>query len=394
MCYKAPGIRTNETFDHFSSPSAALATVDFLLLSFATISRIVSTPQPFQSFPLLWSMSATRPPYDVPTISYDSLPGLTSMQRFRLVRSTHKVAKLLGETPVPQLNLSPESLPPRNKSRDTIRACPRSPIVSLTKKLARTAFEPIQAALRRDPDTNSGPARADTSPRPSPVLFFDAPNLAPVDSRACHISQVSSNSPRSIGPSSRRRLSSLSSISSSESILSPTEYEEQRAARRSRRKRLSKLTRYLGESIPPDLILPNITYSKFTIPTVVPHSAPPLEQGTTFSSTTLPSPVPKFPDPAVVRTVDYSVGSIGRSRINADVTSPRLLARRLRRSHSASTLSLSHERLTLLRPRHTRSRGYSAGGSSSATGAAPGFPSPAAGHFPSVDVTSHRIDRR
>jgi len=177
-------------------------------------------------------------------------------------------------------------------------------------------------------------------------------------------------------------------------------------AARSRRKRLSKLTRYLGESIPPDLILPKITYSKptnaavFTPTVAVPNPstehdvALPLEQGINFSSTTLPSPIPKSPKPAVVRTEDYFVGPIGRSlphRINANVTSPRLFAQRLRRSHSEPTLSLSHERHALLRPdpyfatgrlsyRATFSRGHSV----SAIGAAPGFlsGSPGAGHFP------------
>ena len=297
-------------------------------------------------------MSTTHPPNDVSTISLDAFPCLTSTQRSRLVRSTNKVAKLLGETPVPQLTRSTGSPPPRNKSRDIIQECPRSPIVSLTKKLARIAFEPIQAALRRDPHTNTGPTGAGTSSRwrdRSPVLFFDAPNLAPVDTRASLISHVSSSGPSPISPSFRRRRSSLTSTCSSESIIYPEweKYEEERTAR-NRRKRLTKLTRYLGESIPSDLILPNIT-TNTPVFTPTDSVAPLLEQGTNLSSTILPSPIPKSPKPAVVRTGDSFVGSIGRSlshRINTDVTSSRLLARKLRRSHSESTLSPSQERLT------------------------------------------------
>ncbi|KAI9465933.1 hypothetical protein BJY52DRAFT_497774 [Lactarius psammicola] len=361
-------------------------------------------------------MSMTRPPYDVPAVSFDAPPRLTSWQRSRLVRSTRKLAKILGETPVPQIALpSPEPLPTRNKSRGIIQECPRSPIVSLTKKLARTAFEPIQVALGRDPDsdgegarsTNSEPACVGKSLRRrdrSPVLFFEAPNPAPVDPRACHISQVSSNGPSSFGPSFRRRRSSLASISSSDLILSHVEWEEcgeEREARR-RRKRLSKLTRYLGESIPPDLILPNVTHLKpkinantsifTTNPPTVHGVVPPMEQGTLLPSTILPSPISKSPKPAVVRTM---VGSIGRSlshRFNAGVTSPRLLARRLRRSRSESTLSLSHEYLTLLCPDtysaaddHPDTPSLEEIGSMvppPRSGAVPWSPPPAAGHFP------------
>ncbi|KAF8271121.1 hypothetical protein EI94DRAFT_636548 [Lactarius quietus] len=214
-------------------------------------------------------MSTTRP-CDVPSIAFDALPRLTSWQRSRLVRSTRKLAKILGETPVHQTTLpSPKSPPPPNQSRDII---PRSPIVSLTKKLARTAFEP----LRREPDgqsegrrsTDSGPACAGTPTRSRdqsrPVSFFGPPSHAPVNSRACYISQVSSNKPSPIEPSIRRRRSSLTSISSSHLIRSPTELEECEEEReaRSRRRRLSKLTRHLGEGVPPELIRSNITYSK------------------------------------------------------------------------------------------------------------------------------------
>ncbi|KAH8996759.1 hypothetical protein EDB92DRAFT_1942375 [Lactarius akahatsu] len=299
-------------------------------------------------------------------MSFDSTPRLAGWQRSRLVRSTRKLAKLLGETPVsvPQITLPP----PGPLSPRTISECPRSPIASL-KKLARTAFEPIQVALRRDPDSDGEGARSTNSELAcvgtsslrghdqSPVLFFGAPNLAPVDSHARRIPQVPSNSPSPCGPSFRRRRSSLGSIASSELVLSATEWEECEAGReaRRRRKRLSKLTRHLGESIPPYLISPNMTYSKpksninTPIVTTNMHSTPPLEQRTPFFSTTLPSPISKSPKPAVARTVDSFVGSIGRSlshRSNADATSSRLLAWRHRRSRSESTPSLSHEHLT------------------------------------------------
>ncbi|KAH9177544.1 hypothetical protein EDB89DRAFT_2064520 [Lactarius sanguifluus] len=352
-------------------------------------------------------------------MSFDSPPRLTGWQRSQLVKSTRKLAKLLGETPVsvPQITLPPPGpLSPRTNSRGIIQECPRSPIATL-KKLARTAFEPIQVALRRDPDSDGEGARSTNSERAcvgtsslrghdqSPVLFVGAPNLAPVDSRARHIPQVPPNSPSPFGPSSRRRRSSLTSVASSELILSATEWEECEAGReaRRRRKRLSKLTRHLGESIPSYLISPNMTYSKpksninTPILTTNMHSAPPLEQGTPFSSTTLPSPISKSPKPAVARTVDSVVGSIGRSqshRCNADATSPRLLAWGLRRSRSASTPSLSHKHLTLPPPDTyfapddhpdtpvLETLGYRVNGSPFAVVTTPGFPPPAAGNSP------------
>jgi hypothetical protein len=328
-------------------------------------------------------MSTTHPPSDVPTSSFDSRPRLTSWQRSRLVRSTRKLAKILGETPVPQITLpSSMSLPPRNKSQETIQECPRRPIVGQTKKIVRSAFEPIQAVLRREADgdslgarsTNSEHACAGTPPRwrdQSPVLFFEVPTHAPVNSRACYSSQILSNnpSPVELGPSFRRRRSSLASLPSSYLKLSPTELEECEEVReaRSRRRRLSKLTRHLGESIPPELISSDMAPSKpksninaTALPPVVPYPstvhtvAPPLEQGTPFSCTTISSPISfSIPKAAVVKKVDSIVGSIGRSlsqRFNSDVTSSRLLARRLRRSRSETTLSLSHEHITLLRP--------------------------------------------
>jgi hypothetical protein len=310
--------------------------------------------------------------YDVPITP----PRLTSWQRSRLVRSTRKLAKILGETPLHQIT---PSSPTPNKFRDIIQQSSRSPLVSLTKKLARTAFEPIQVALRREPDgdiegarsINPERANAGTPSRRrdrSPVSFFYVPNLAPVNSRARYISQVASG-PSPIESSYRGRQLSVASISSSCLIRSPAEceeFEEEREAR-SRRKRLSKLTRHLGESIPPDLIISNITNSKpksnantrtfippvISNPSAVRSSALPLEQGTPSSSATLSTPISKLPNPAVAGKVDSFVGSVGRSlsqRFNARVTSPRLLAQKLRRSRSESTLSLSHEQLTLLRP--------------------------------------------
>ncbi|KAH9072842.1 hypothetical protein EDB83DRAFT_2516605 [Lactarius deliciosus] len=371
-------------------------------------------------------MSTTRTPYDVPTMSFDSPPHLTGWQRSRLVRSTRKLAKLLGETPVsvPQITLPPPGpLSPRTNSRGIIQECPRSPIASL-KKFARTAFEPIQVALRRDPDSDGEGARSTNSELAcvgtsslrghdqSPVLFFEAPNLAPVDSRARHIPQVPSNNPSPFGPSFRRRRSSLASIASSELILSATEWEECEVGReaRRRRKRLSKLTRHLGESIPPYLISPNMTHSEpksnvnAPIFTTNVHTAPPFEQGTSFS-TTLPSPIPKSPKPAVARTVDSFVGSIGRSlshRSNTDATSPRLLAWRHQRSRSDSTPSLSHEHLTLPPPDTylapddhpdtpvLETLGYPVNASPSALGATPGFPPLAAG-IPEYDVAASSV---
>ena len=318
-------------------------------------------------------MSTSRPTssYDVPITP----PSLTSWQRSRLVKSTRKLAKILGETPLHQITPSP----PPDKSRDITQQSSRRPIISLTKKFARTAFEPIQVALRREPDGDIKGARNINSKRAnastpslrrdqSPVSFFDLPNLTPVNSRACYTSQISSGpSPieSSHESSHRERQLSAASISSSCLIRSPTEcdgFEEEREAR-SRRRRLSKLTRHLGESIPPDLVISNVTNPKpksnsnthtfippvVSNPRAVRRVAPLLEQEKSSSSTT----ISKLPNPAVAGKADSFVGSLGRSlsqRFNASVTSPRLLAQKLRPSHSESTLSVSREHLTLRRP--------------------------------------------
>ncbi len=296
-------------------------------------------------------MPLTRLSCDVPTIPSDDQHRLTSLQRSRLVKSTRKLSKILGETPATRITFASLESPPH--SRDVTQEY--NPIVHLTNKLARTVFESIQVVLRRRQDSDSDGAHSTdsepcSSPSPrghAPVLLFEAPNLALVD---CHHDdpQVSHNeSP--IGPLFRRRRSRLSAISSSES---PTEWEEcedERGAR-NRRQRLSKLTRYLGESIPSELILPNITSkSKTNIPALTPpvvpkpSTVPALEQRTLFSTT---SPLPK---PAVASTVDSLMGSIGRSqshRFHADVNSSRFLVHN-RRPRSESTLSLSNQPLTL-----------------------------------------------
>lgn len=368
--YKAPGIPTSEAFDFLAlQPTGSLTSVGLAVPFFCD--RITNRfyALTFLVYILLIpSMSTTRPTYDVPITP----PRLTSWQRSRLVRSTRKLAKILGETPLHEI--TPPS-PQTNKSRDIVQQSSRSPIVSLTKKFARTAFEPIQVALRREPEgdiegarsINSERANAGTPSRQRDQSPAPVPNLAPVDSRARYISQVSSG-PSPIESSYRGRQLSVASISSSclvRSLAECEEFEEEREAR-SRRRRLSKLTRHLGESIPPDLIISKITSKRksstnthtfippvVSNPSAVRSAALPLEQGTPFSSTTLSNPISKTPNPAVAGKVDSFVGSIGRSlsqRFNAGVTSPRLLAQRLRRSRSEATLSLSHEHLTLIRP--------------------------------------------
>ncbi|KAI0300475.1 hypothetical protein B0F90DRAFT_1668299 [Multifurca ochricompacta] len=225
-------------------------------------------------------MPTTRSSHDLPIVDGIGFHKLTGSQRSRLVKSTRKLTKILGETPKLQVEQSSPktTLPPQNGSwvkSAAIQKHPYSPISSITKKFARAAIEPLQIAhpevnISKVTHSTSGPSSANASlyesswsrvllieakPKPS----FESESEVEVDSRASYISQLS---PRIHSPTTLsfgRRRSSLVSITTSKSALfSPTEWEkwmEEREAH-SRRKRLSKLTRHLGESIPPDLVFP------------------------------------------------------------------------------------------------------------------------------------------
>lgn len=222
---------------------------------------------------------------------------LTRSQRSRLIKSTRKLTKLLGENPMPSVNLplaSPISSP-RKKYREGNAAALYSPILSTTKKLARVALDHLQTGHRRDPDAKSqwedmgsiksGPATLPHGSDWRPVLILQPEsNLeSEIDG---YISYVSSGEPSPSLSSLRKRPSSLVSISTSKSCLHspPPEYEKWNEERevRHRRKRFAKLARFLGERIPPDLLLPK------------PGSAKP-NRGSPRRRRFLPSLVPPVP---------------------------------------------------------------------------------------------------
>ncbi|KAF8504572.1 hypothetical protein F5888DRAFT_1630983 [Russula emetica] len=215
-------------------------------------------------------MSAARPFEDVPTTQIDNLPRLSHTQRSQLIKSTRKLAKILGENPMPQVNRPSVISPFWKKSRESIIVDTRSSILSMAKKLARAALDPLQIVYRRDPDTNnediydikSSPVEMNTlsreNNRPSMLV------LQAVTSRDSEIDghedpYVSSQVPSPAMSSFSKRPPSVISASASKSTLFlPAEWEKSKEEREisHRRKRVSKLARHLGERIPPDLMLP------------------------------------------------------------------------------------------------------------------------------------------
>jgi len=197
---------------------------------------------------------------------------------------------------MPSVNLplaSPISSP-RKSRREGNAAALYSPILSMTKKLARVALDHLQTGHHRDPDTHcqwedmgsikSGPATLPHGSGWTPVLVLQPESNfeAEIDG---YISYVSSGAPSPSLSSLGKRPSSLFSISTSKSCLhSPPECEKwnEEWELRHRRKRFAKLARFLGERIPPDLLLPN------------PGSAKP-NRGSPRRRRFLPSLVPPVP---------------------------------------------------------------------------------------------------
>lgn len=211
-------------------------------------------------------MSAPRPFEDAPTTQIDYPPRLSHTQRSQLVRSTRKLAKILGENPMRPSVMSP----PWKKSRESNMVDSGSPFFSMAKKLARAVLDPLQIGYRRDSDTDnediygvkSSPEEMDTLSRgnnwPSMVV------LQAVTSRDSEIdgpddpyvsSQISSPAMSSF---SKRPPSIISASASKSTLFLPAEWEKSKEEREisHRRKRVSKLARHLGERIPPDLMLP------------------------------------------------------------------------------------------------------------------------------------------
>jgi hypothetical protein len=217
-------------------------------------------------------MSSGHPFEDALTPQIDNLPQLSHTQRSRLIRSTRKLSKILGENPMPQVNRSSMISPPWKKSRESNIVDSGSSILSMAKKLARAALDPLQIVYRRDPDTNS----EDIYGIKSSPEEMDAPSrgnnwpsmlvLQAVTSRDSEIDGDSDDGPYvssqvsspAISSFSKRPPSVISASASKSTLFLPAEWEKSKEEREisHRRKRVSKLARHLGERIPPDLMLP------------------------------------------------------------------------------------------------------------------------------------------
>ncbi len=288
-------------------------------------------------------MSAAHPFEDPLTTPIDSLPRLSHTQRSRLVKSTRKVANILGENPIPQVNRSSVITSPWKKSWESNKPVLGSPILSIAKKLARAALDPLQTVYRRDPDTNNedifvikpGPGEMNTLSRENWSSTLDLQAVTSRDSESDgHGSDDSSQLPSPAECSFSTRPSSVIFTSASTSTLFlPAEWEKSKEEREIShcRKRLSKLARHLGERIPPDLVLPNpgsdkpnrrsqrkrrflLARTPPDLSTVPPLSveSPTSEQETTPSLSS-PSSVLDVSRPAVEKTVEV-FESAGRTQ--------------------------------------------------------------------------------
>ena len=283
-------------------------------------------------------MSMARPSDNVLTAQGNNLPRLTHTQRSRLIKSTRKLVKVLGENPMSQAN-------PPSARRSLWKKYPESniaglhrPIFSKAKKLARAALEPLHNVYRRDSDSDnedmhsiqSGPGEINTHPCGndwSSMLVLQA--VSSLDSETDgHSYYVPSQVPSPAASVFPKRPSSVISTSTSRSTLfPPAEWEKSKEEQEvsHRRRRLSKLARHLGERIPPDLILPKprtakpnrrsppgkgfspgITGTPAAVPVVSPlwTESPRSEQGTTTPFLSPPSSLSDISRPAVEKTVE------------------------------------------------------------------------------------------
>jgi hypothetical protein len=279
-------------------------------------------------------MSAARPVEDAPTTQIGNLPRLSHAQRSQLVKSTRKLAKILGENPMPQVSRASVISPPWRKSRESNMIVDSgNPILSMAKKLARAALDPLQIVCRRDPDTNNEDIYGIKSSLGGMNTLSRGNNwpsmlvLQPVTSRDSetdgHDDYVSSQASSPAMSSFSKRPPSVISASKSTLFL-PAEWEKSNEEREisHRRKRVSKLARHLGERIPPDLMLPKPMSVKPNrgsrrrrrflvarippVPSIVsplPAESPTSEQETTPPSSS-PSSVFDVPRPSVEETVE------------------------------------------------------------------------------------------
>ena len=370
-------------FYYFPATASPFA---FWTTDFPTIHHLTLFSPAFFVFPLKYShdtMSTSRSFGDTPTTRCDDLPRrLTRSQRSRLIKSTRKLTKLLGENPMPSVNSPSPISSPQKKCQEGNAAALYSPILSITKKLARVARDPRKMAYHRESDTNyqwedtgnakSGPA---TLPRGSgsgwpPVLVLHPESNFESEIDGC-ISYVSSRVPSPSLCSLRKRPSSLFSVSTSKSCLhSPLECEKRKEEREAshRRKRFAKLARFLGERIPPDLLLPKPGSTKSNrgsprrrrfLPSLVPPVPP------VIPPIRAESPILRQEMPLSISPPRSLVGGCSRptsvekpvevfetnepTSPSTDAAPSHPLAQEHLRSHSESSISSSHEHST--RPR-------------------------------------------
>jgi hypothetical protein len=231
--------------------------------------------------------------------------GLTTLQRSRLVKSTRKLTKILGETPILQVKISSnQPCSPKEYLDNRVAA----QIVYATKKIAHTI---LQIAHRQEVNNDNDSMRSSPSGliAPdiplnvfeserswSPSLLYEEARWSPyeethsLEADAGHGDTNASSRVSNANLSSKQQSSLISTPS--KSLHSPTEWENWREEfeARSRRKRLSKLSRHLGETIPPDLILATpASLHDYVPPGVLASNA---EPSTSSQETQLPVPLP------------------------------------------------------------------------------------------------------
>jgi len=316
-------------------------------------------------------MSAARPFEDAPTTQIGNLPRLSHTQRSQLVKSTRKLAKILGENPMPQVYRSSVISPPWKKSQESNKVGSGSPFLSMAKKFARAALDPLQIVHRRGPDTKnediydskSSPGEMNALPRgnnwPSMLVLQAVTSRESESASDGHDDPyISSQVPSpAVSSFSKRPPSVISASASKSTLLLPAEWEKSKEEREIsyRRKRVSKLARHLGERIPPDLMLPKpmsvkpsrrsqrrMRFSRARTPPVpsivppLPAESPTSEPESTLSLTSSSSMF-DVSRPAVEETVeDFGSGSVPRPQFS----------RKHQRLHGTFSAPLLRERPT------------------------------------------------
>ena len=186
---------------------------------------------------------------------------LGSNQRHRLMKSTDKLARVLGTTPyLLEVSELPITLLPVGNSKKATKASRRERSIISHSASSSSSSLTMNGSVTSLPSSNSSTDSLPTVPRPA---FSDAKSKATPPALYIRLNTVP------VSPSDNRFMSSFPPTPSTATPLGtsssytfppspPTPNFDQSEIRR---KRMAKLARHLGETIPPQLVFPTPRYS-------------------------------------------------------------------------------------------------------------------------------------